>query len=177
MVFAQTDFDPYKSISDEDFDTFFDQGLEDFEDSFYKYNLMMDREVVRRTISRCYRAEGDRHVYFGENPLLLGIMRSLHTALDFAPLLSPGETLEETARLIRFLQAHSALDEDALSALTENAEPLYYALLRSLDGARAVHPDGKAATLFIKEGADPPVLYGTFYPENKAHTIALTRAV
>jgi hypothetical protein len=137
----------------------------------------MDREAVRRTISRCYRAEGGRYVYSGENPLLLGIMRSLHTALDFAPLLGPGETLEETARLIRFLQSQSALEEDALSALTENSGPLYSALLRGLDGARAIHPDGKVATLFIKEGTDPPVLYGTFYPENKAHTIALTRAV
>jgi hypothetical protein len=177
VIFAQTDFSVYRSISREDFEVFFDQGLEDFEDSFYKYNLMMDREAVRRAISRCYKHEGGRYVYDGENLLLLGIMRSLHTALDFAPLIDPGETLKETGLLIRFLQSQSVLEEDALSALSENAEPLYYALLGSLDGARPVHPDGKTASLFIREGSDPPVLCGTFYPENKPHTIPLTRSV
>jgi hypothetical protein len=173
MVFAQTDFDAYRKISREDFKAFFDEGLEDFEDSFYKYNLMMDRSAVQRAISRRYTLEGDYYVYTGENPLLLGIMRSLHTALDFAPLIRPGEALEETAFLIRFLQSQSAMEEDALSSLTRSQDNLFSALLRSLDGAKAVHPDGMTTTLFIQEGSDPPVLYGTFLPENKPHTIQL----
>jgi hypothetical protein len=173
MVYAQTDFDAYGKISREDFALFFDEGLEDFEDSFYKYNLMMDRDAVRRAIARWYKKEGDYYVYAGANPLLLGIMRSLHTALDFAPLLGAGETLEEAALLIRFLQSKSALGEDALSALTQNRGALFSALLRSLDGATTTHPDGNTTTLFIKEGSDPPVLCGTFRPENKAHTIPL----
>jgi hypothetical protein len=174
MVFAQTDFDGYRKISREDFNAFFDEGLEDFTDSFYKYNLMMDREAVRRAISLRYKSEGDYYSCAGENPLLLGIMRSLHTALDFAPLLRAEEALEETALLIRFLQSQSALEEDALSALTQNRDLLFSALLRSLDGARATHPDGNATTLFVREGPDPPVLYGTFLPQNKPHTIRLS---
>jgi hypothetical protein len=177
MVFAQTDFDAYGKIGLEDFAAFFDEGLDDFEDSFYRYNLMMDRDAVRKAISRWYKHEGDFYVYTGENPLLLGIMRSLHTALDFAPLLRSEEALEEAAFLIRFLQSQSALEEDALSALTENQDLLFSALLRSLDGATATHPDGKTTALFIQEGSDPPVLCGTFFPEDKAHTIRLTRPV
>jgi hypothetical protein len=175
MVFAQTDFDAYRRISREDFNAFFHEGLDDFEDSFYRYNLMMDRDAVRRAISRWYTSEGDCYVYAGENPLLLGIMRSLHTALDFAPLIRAEETLEETAFLIRFLQSQSALEEGALSALTENQGLLFFTLLRSLDGTTATHPDGRATALFVEEGSDPPVLCGTFFPENKAHTIRLTR--
>jgi hypothetical protein len=173
MVFAQTDFDAYRKISREDFNAFFDEGLEDFEDSFYKYNLMMGRDAVRRAIARWYKPEGGCHVYTGGNPLLLGIMRSLHTALDFAPLIRSGEALEECAFLIRFLRAKSAVAEDALSSLAQNQDLLFSALLRSLHGAKAIHPDGMSVSLFIQEGSDPPVLYGTFLPENKPHTIRL----
>jgi hypothetical protein len=175
LVFSQTDFDRYKKISREDFALFFDEGLEDFEDSFYKYNLMMDRGAVQKAISRWYKQEGDYYVCAGENPLLPGIMRTLHTALDFAPLFSAAEVLGESAFLIRFLQSKSAMGEDAIAALKENLDQLFSALLRSLDGARATHPDGVTATLFIQESSDPPILCGTFYPEHKAHTIRLTR--
>jgi hypothetical protein len=175
MVYAQTDFALYRKISREDFRVFFDEGLEDFEDSFYKYNLMMDRDAVRGAISRWYRNEGDYYVCAGENPLLQGIMRSLHTALDFAPLLRAEDILGESAFLVRFLQSQSALGEEDVSALTENQDRLFYALLRSLDKAIVIHPDGMATTLFIEEGPEPPVLFGTFRPENRAHTIRLTR--
>jgi hypothetical protein len=175
MVFAQTDFDRYRKIRRDDFSVFFDEGLEDFEDSFYKYNLMMDRGAVRRAISRWYRSEGDYYVCAGENPLLQGIMRSLHTALDFAPLLRAEDILRESAFLVRFLQSHSALGEDDFSALTETWDSLFSALLRSLDKATVIHTDGMATTLFIQEGTEPPVLCGTFRPENRAHTIRLTR--
>jgi hypothetical protein len=175
MVFAQTDFDRYKKISREDFILFFDEGLEDFEDSFYKYNLMMERGAVRRAISRRYKQEGDYYVCDGENPLLQGIMRTLHTALDFAPLFSAAEVLGEGAFLIRFLQSKSAMGADALSALTENLDQLFSLLIKSLDKVQATHPDGMTTTLFVQDGSDPPILCGTFYPEHKAHTIRLTR--
>jgi hypothetical protein len=176
MVFAQTDFDRYGRISREDFAVFFDEGLDDFEDSFYKYNLMMDRGAVRRAISRWYTREGDSYVCAGENPLLRGIMRSLHTALDFAPLLSAEEVLAESSILVRFLQAKSAMGEEASSALTENLGRLFAELLRSLDKATVIHPDGMTTTLFIQENSGPPVLFGTFRPENRAHTIRLAGA-
>jgi hypothetical protein len=177
MVFAQTDFDAYRRISREDFAVFFDEGLDDFEDSFYNYNLMMDRDAVRRAIARWYKSEGDCYVYTGDNPLLPGIMRSLHTALDFSPLIQPGETLEECAFLIRFLQSRSALGEETLSALRENQDTLFSALLRSLDRVEVSHPDGMRTTLFIQDDSGLPILYGTFRPENKAHTIRLVSAL
>ncbi|GHV76277.1 hypothetical protein AGMMS49942_10980 [Spirochaetia bacterium] len=152
MVFAQTDFNRYQKISREDFNTFFDEGLDDFEDVFYKNNCMMDRGAVRKAIFHWYRAEGEHYYCAAVNPLLLGIMRTLHTSLDFAPLLRAEETQRECEILIRFLQS-----------------PNFSALVRSLDKVTVIHPDGMTTTLSLKD----ETLYGTFHPANKAHTIRL----
>ncbi|GHU61835.1 hypothetical protein FACS189445_4240 [Spirochaetia bacterium] len=177
LVFAQTDFDRYKKISREDFSAFFDEGLDDFDDFFYKNNCMMDRDAVRKTIFHCYRPKGEHYFCAAMNPLLLGIMRTLHTSLDFAPLLRAEETQRECEILIRFLQSQSALGEDTLSELSHNFSALFAGLIRSLDKVMLVHPDGMITTLFIREqdGEGAPVLCGTFHPSNKAHTIQLTR--
>ena len=185
LVFAQTNFAIYQKISREDFSTFFDEGLEDFDDSFYKKNLMMDRRAVRKTIFHWYQPQGEYYAYAGNavtnsavmNPLLLGIMRTLHTALDFAPLIQAEETQGECEVLIRFLQSKSALGEDALSGLAHNFPILFSGLIRSLDKVTLIHPDGMATNLFIQEGDTLPILYGTFHPSNKAHTIRLTGEV
>jgi hypothetical protein len=183
MVFAQTDFGWYQKISREDFNTFFDEGLDDFADSFYKKNCMMDRGAVRKAIFHSYRPEGEYYYCAAVNPLLLGIMRTLHTSLDFASLITPEETLRECEILIRFLQSQSALGEDALSGLAQNFSALFSArlldgLVHSLNKVTVIHPDGMTTTLSLKDetpqGGTPPVLYGTFYPANKAHTISLT---
>ncbi|GHV25047.1 hypothetical protein AGMMS4952_01840 [Spirochaetia bacterium] len=172
MVFAQTDFDRYQKISREDFTTFFDEGLDDFEDSFYKNNCMMDRGAVRKTIFHRYQLKGEHYYCAAVNPLLLGIMRTLHTSLDFAPLIRVVETRRECEILIRFLQSQSALGEDAPAGLAQNFSALFDGLVRNLSNVTVSHPDGMATTLSLKDET-PPVLYGTFYPANKAHTIRL----
>jgi hypothetical protein len=169
MVFAQTNFDRYRKISREDFNTFFDEGLDDFTDVFYKKNCMLDRGAVRKTIFHRYQLEGEHYYCAAMNPLLSGIMRTLHTSLDFAPLITADETRREIETLIRFLQSQSMLGDDALSDLTRNFPAFFAALLRSLDKITVIHPDGMATTLSLKD----ETLYGTFHPANKAHTIRL----
>ncbi|MFP3040987.1 hypothetical protein LQZ19_04090 [Treponema primitia] len=171
LVFAQTDFAVYQKISREDFNTFFDEGLDDFEDSFYKNNFTMDRSAVRKTIFHWYKPEGEYYSCVANsagNPLLLGIMRTLHTALDFVPLIKTEETLKECEILMRL-----ALGEDALAGLTKNFSALYFGLLRSLDNSTVIHPDGMNTALSFRMDETPPALYGTFHPSNKAHTIRL----
>jgi hypothetical protein len=180
FVFDQTDFDRYKKISREDFNTFFMEGLDDFEDSFYKTNFMIGREAVRKAIMRGYRPVREYYSCVEEgseagmmNPLLLGILRTLHTSLDFAPLIKPEEALRECEIIIRFLQSKSELGEDALKDLS-GSFPLFFAgLLRSLNSVSVIHRDGMTTTLSVRD--TPPVLYGTFHPSNKAHTIPLAK--
>ncbi|MDR2740162.1 MAG: hypothetical protein LBB68_10095 [Treponema sp.] len=173
FVFAQTDFDRYQKIDRRDFNIFFDEGLDDFEDSFFKTNFTMDRDAVRKAIFHWYKNEGEQYLRTATNPLLMGIMRTLHTALDFAPLIKTEETLAECGILVRFLQSKSALEENALSELTNNFSALYSGLLRSLNNVTVIHPDGMSTILSFRPDETSPALYGTFHPSNKAHTIRL----
>jgi hypothetical protein len=173
FVFAQTDFDRYQKIDRGDFNTFFDEGLEDFDDSFFKTNFTMDRGAVRKAIFHWYKIEGEQYLCAALNPLLMGIMRTLHTAMDFAPLIKPEEILMEWESLIRFLQSKSALGEDDLAGLAENFSPFYSGLLSSLNSVTVIHPDGMNTTLSFRPNETPPALYGTFHPSQKAHTIRL----
>jgi hypothetical protein len=181
FVFGQTDFDRYKRIGREEFNTFFGEGLDDFEDSFYRTNFMLSREAAGKAIMRGYRPVGEYYAWVEDgsaagimNPLLLGIMRTLHTSLDFAPLIKSGEALRECGLIIRYLQSQSALGEDVLEDLSGNFPLFFTNILRSLNNVSVIHGDGMITTLSIHES--PLVLYGTFHPYNKAHTIALVSA-
>ncbi|AEF84663.1 hypothetical protein TREPR_0609 [Treponema primitia ZAS-2] len=180
FVFDQTNFDIYNKIGKDDFNTFFDEGLEDYDDSFYRNNFMMSRSAVRKAIFRWYKPAGEHYSCdTAINPLLLGIMRTIHTSLDFAPLIRQEEAMAECRVIIRFLQDRSTLGEDTLSELDHNFQALYYGLIRSFDKLAITHSDGMVTTLSIHPGEsmsgdEPDVLYGTFHPFGKAHTIALS---
>lgn len=178
FVFEQTDFDIYKKISRDDFTLFFTEGLDDFDDAFYKNNFRMDRGAIKKTIRRWYRP-GDGYYSCGDgdaNPLLLGIMRTLHTALDFTPLIQAEETLRECTAIVRFLQSQSALGAEAMQELAEHFPRLFHGILRGLHQVTVTHADGMVTTLSVPASPSPPVLYGTFRPLNKAHTIPLSSA-
>jgi hypothetical protein len=177
FIFQQTDFDFYKQISAENFVLFYIEGLDDYDESFYKKNFMMDREKLKALIGRSYSPAGDSYVcktLNGEvNPLLLGIVRTLHTSLEFLPLIGKEELHEETAVLIRFLQSRSAIDEETAANLSAGFPALFGGLLRALDGAVVTHLDTMKTTLSVKVENGKPALYGTFRPGNKAFTIPL----
>jgi len=144
FVFAQIDFSIYKKIDDEEFTLIFDEGLDDYTEVFFTKAFGMGREAVRKIIRMAYIKIGPFWVCKKADPLLLSIMRTLHTSLEFAPLFSR----EELA-----------------------GEEQYRALITALDGVEICHGDGMTTRLFVPEAG--AALCGTFYPQGKAHTISL----
>ena len=153
FVFSCIDFSFYKKIDAEEFTLLFDKGLDDYGDAFYQKAFSMSREEVQKTISESYESyikEGSFYLCKKSSPLLLSIMRTLHTSLDFAPLLGGG-------------------DEGQIKAAAE-----------VLDGLAIRHGDGMETKLFMPKAGEKipgiqgrPLLCGTFYPLGKACTIAL----
>ena len=152
-VFSRIDFSLYKKIDAEEFVLLFDKGLDDYEDFFYQKAFSMNREEVQNTINNSYINAGPFYLCKKSSPLLLSIMRTLHTSLDFSPLLGSGDISKK----------------DQLQAVAE-----------SLDGLVICHDDGMETKLFIPKADKKipgiqgrPLLCGTFYPLGKACTIAL----
>ncbi|MDR0599631.1 MAG: hypothetical protein LBG84_06060 [Treponema sp.] len=162
FVFSQIDFSLYKKIEAAEFLLLFDQGLEDFDEPFFTKAFKMDREKVRALIAGSYLRAGPFYVCKSAGPLLLSIMRTLHSSLEFAPLLS-GDDLSSGEQL--------------------------RAAAGALNGMVIRHGDGRETRLFTPDAADraktttnaeaaetrrgPPLLCGAFYPLGKAYTITL----
>jgi hypothetical protein len=150
FVFSHIDFSVYKKIDAEEFRLLFDEGLSDYDESFFQKAFTMNREAVRSTIKSAYIKVGAFFVSKSAGPLLLSIMRTLHSSLEFAPLLTK---------------------EDL------NPEQLL-AAAGALDGTVILHDDGRETRLFVPKKEVPQsgpggTLCGTFHPLNKAYTITL----
>jgi hypothetical protein len=154
LVFSTIDFSIYRKIDVEEFSLLFDEGLKDFGESFYQKAFKTNRENIRKTIFRFYLKAGPFYICRKTNPLILSIMRSLHTSLEFAPLLAPDD-------------------------LAGNAAG-YRSIIAALDGVVIRHDDGMETRLFTRspdanartEG-QVTLLWGIFHPFGKAHTIPL----
>ena len=149
FVFNRIDFSVYKKIDVDEFHLLFDEGLTDYPDAFYQKNFAMDCDDVRRIIMGAYIKAGPVCLCKTPGLLLLSIMRTLHTSLDFAPLLLAGET---------------------------NGPAQLWRVVELLDGQVIRHQDGMETKLFVspeKSAAQSPILCGTFYPLNKACTMRL----
>jgi hypothetical protein len=123
FVFSRIDFSVYKKIEAEEFCLLFDEGLADYEESFFRKAFAMNREKVRETIRHSYIRVGPFYVCKSANPLLLSIMRTLHTSLEFAPLVT----------------GNDAVDAEGLGA--------------ALDGVVIRHHDGMETRLFMKDSS------------------------
>jgi hypothetical protein len=146
FVFSRIDFSVYKKINAEEFCLLFDEGVSDYEESFYQKAFSMCRDNIRRTINEAYIKEGLFYLCKRAGPLLLSIMRTLHTSLDFAPLLLPDDISRE-----QLLEA-----------------------MHFLDGQTICHNDGMETKLFVRTQPDSrPILCGTFYPLGKPYTVEL----
>jgi hypothetical protein len=185
FVFAQIDFSIYRKIPAGEFALFSESGLEDFEAPFFPRFFRMDRKAVGTLIAQTYRPLDGFAVIKEDkllkNPLLMAIMRTLHTSLEFAPFLEKEEILRECNRLIRFLEQRSlerssleqgSLGKGAYFHLARGFGKLFSQLLLALDGARVIHADGMITGLSAVSGG----LKGTFRPHNKAYTIPLVTA-
>jgi len=153
FVFSRINFSVYKKIDIEEFRLLFIDGLFDYDNSFYQKAFEMDRDEVHKTIGFAYIKAGPFYLCKKMTPLLMSIMRSLHTSLDFAPLLGASEIP----------------DKDDLEAA-----------VKILDGFTIRHDDGMETKLFIPKAdernqnmQEKPLLCGTFYPLGKACTITL----
>ncbi|MDR3248335.1 MAG: hypothetical protein LBT39_06070 [Treponema sp.] len=179
FVFAQIDFSIYQKIPAEEFALFSECGLEDFEDAFFPRFFRMDRKAVATLIAQTYRPLDGFAVIKEDkllkNPLLMAVMRTLHTSLEFAPLLEKEAVLRECNTLLRFLE-QAPLVGKRLFHLARGFGTLFAQLLLALDGARVIHADGMITGLSAASGAEGTVLKGTFRPHRKAYTIPLAAA-
>jgi hypothetical protein len=202
FVFEQTDFSTYKKIVAEDFSLFTD-GLDDFHDSFYVKSFGMDRKKIEAVINAAYKRIGvfyyitqEKHLH---NPLLMAVMRTLHTSLAFKPLFTEEEVRAEFVDVVRYLTGHKVVDAKTFLPLIEDFNAVYSGLLGSLDGSAVLHDDGMITTFAVepennaaltdnKKGPVPEgvtslvltslvltslVLTSTFHPRDKAYTIRL----
>jgi hypothetical protein len=153
FVFSRINFSVYKKIDTEDFNLLFRDGLSDYDDPFYMNFFAMNREEAAKIINESYVKAGPVYLCKKSSPLLLSIMRTLHTSLEFAPLLG---------------SADIPGSEDIKAAA------------EVLDGLVIKHDDGMETNLFIPKPEDnspnvqsTALLCGTFHPLGKACTITL----
>jgi len=151
FAFSRIDFSVYKKIDAEEFKLLFDEGLADYTDAFFQKAFNINREKARGIIARSYIQTGSFYVCKQAGPLLLSIMRTLHTSLEFAPLF----TLQELS------------GADRLRLMAE-----------LLNGTIICHSDNSRTKLFVPRGnPEGPLLCGTFYPLGKACTITLIPSI
>jgi hypothetical protein len=179
FVFDQIDFSVYNKIPEEEFRLLYIEGLGDFTERFLEKTFTMGREAVQTLIKRGYRRIGP--CYYsrgGKFPgfLLLPIMRTLRTSLEFAPLISQEEVLGECTELLRFLRERSALDKEVSFYLAKSFGELFARLLCSLHRTGFTHADGMRTTLTASPSgpaAGRLTLCGTFRPAGKGCTLPL----
>ncbi|MCL1812810.1 MAG: hypothetical protein FWG29_04735 [Treponema sp.] len=151
FVFSRINFSIYKKIDTEEFVLLFCEGLCDYEDAFYMKFFSMSRKEVQEIINASYVKAGPVYLCKKSGHLLLSIMRTLHTSLDFAPLLGSDDIA----------------GEDHIKAVAG-----------VLNGLVIRHDDGMETRLFVPQTADLNIqdnalLCGTFHPMGKACTITL----
>ncbi|GHT79181.1 hypothetical protein FACS1894130_07210 [Spirochaetia bacterium] len=194
FVFDQADFSVYKKISAEEFSLFSGPGLDDFGEPFFAKAFALDREKIGALINNAYQRIGAFYYLKQEkllfNPLLMAMMRTLHTSLEFAPIFTGEEILTECTALFRYLTEKNVVETEILSDLNRTIKLVFFRLLEALDGVSMEHPDGMKTGLSTVKTTIPPTeapsqpatpaatdmhitLRGTFHPRNKAYTIPL----
>ena len=172
FVFSAIDFSIYKKIDAEEFRLLFDEGLADFEESFYQKTFTMSREDIRRTITEAYIKEDSFYICKRTGLLLLSIMRTVHSSLDFAPVLTSDDVAEISRRT-------RAGDTCVNGQGFFSGKDQLRAAAKLLDGALIRHKDGMETKLFTPKAKNnenipaDPLLCGTFYPMGKAYDYSI----
>jgi hypothetical protein len=177
LVFDQADFSVYKKISAENFALFSGPGLDDFGPPFFAKAFALDREKVGSLINNAYQRIGAFYYIKQEkllfNPLLMAVMRTLHTSLEFAPVFTGEEIRTECTALLHYLMGKNIVEKEILPFLPQ-IKLIFFRLLEALDGVSLEHPDGMKTELSAVRAADTRItLKGTFHPRGKAYTIPL----
>ena len=150
FVFSRIDFSVYKKIDSSEFTLLFDEGLSDYEEVFYQKTFNKTRGEIHRIINDAYIKTAPFYICKNTTPLLLSIMQTLRSSLEFAPLLTGAD-----------------VSGGELQAVVD-----------ALDGMVIRHEDGMETKLFAPEETQvipnhQGKLFGTFYPLGKAYTIPL----
>ena len=161
FVFSQIDFSRYREIKEKTFKLLFREGLEDFDDAFYKKIFGHEKKEIQSVISLNYKEANGFYRLQRENPLILSVMQNLETSLESLPLFTAGEIRGELKELLDFI---------GKSGKIQNTELLYPLLVYCLNGALITHDDGMTTKLFISPQGD---LAGTFRPKDKPWTRTL----
>jgi hypothetical protein len=193
FIFSRIDFSVYDKIDEKTFRLLYETGPDDYGDAFFESNFRRSRSETGNIIHRSYKKIGPFYYRLrGKgplNPLLLSIMRTLQSSLEFRPLLGREEVLNECTGLIRFLQgearnrpAYPAPGKESFFYLAQSFGTLFRHIAAALDQLTLTHDDGMETRLFTETvpAASPPdagtpglVLRGVFHPLNKPYTITL----
>ncbi|GHV87868.1 hypothetical protein AGMMS50267_02280 [Spirochaetia bacterium] len=176
FVFDQADFSVYKKITAEAFSLFSGPGLDDFGAPFFAKAFALDREKTGALVNNAYRRIGAFYYIKQEkllfNPLLMAVMRTLHTSLEFTPVFTGAEILTECTALLRYLTEKNIVGAEILSCLSQAGEStstgikrtcgpttcgpmLFFRLLEALDGVCLEHPDGMKTELSAVKATVP----------------------
>ncbi|MDR2899993.1 MAG: hypothetical protein LBV20_00535 [Treponema sp.] len=169
FIFEQTDFSIYEKIDSETFSFFYIDGLDDLSDDFYIKKCFRDKSEIRKIISARYKRLDDFYVSDG-NPLLIPIMRSIHTSLDFVSFPNQNQFLSEMETLLEFLKTNAALPDIFFQHLIREEDDLYNMLLLLFDKTKVLHNDRMTSSFFIAEEKGMTALFAIFNPGGKAFT-------
>ena len=164
FIFSKIDFSRYREIKENEFYLLFREGLEDFDEAFFKKTFNRDRGEIQSIINGSYNKDDGLYKLKQENPLILSIMQNLETSLESLPLFTAEEIQGEIKELVSFTGGSGKL---------RNTELLYPLLVHCLDGTLVSHDDGMTTKLFIGSQGE---LAGIFRPGNKPWTRILIPA-
>jgi hypothetical protein len=166
FVFKQMNFAIYRHMGIEDFEEFFLAGLQDFPPAFYSRSFHMDMPAIRSLLHQSYVREAAAYHLERESPLVLSVLRSLHSSLEFLPLLTRQEIQGELSLLL------PGGDSPLRSADLSRATDLLFPPMAAILNRRAfTHRDGAKTELHLRPQEN--VLVGVFHPDNKAFTLPL----
>ncbi|MDR0387190.1 MAG: hypothetical protein LBH57_04060 [Treponema sp.] len=180
FVFDQIDFSAYKKIPAEEYSLYAQEGPEDFEPSFFMRNFRLSRDKTRALINGAYTRIGGFYYIRQEkmlsNPLLMSILRTLQTSLEFNPLFTQEAVRDEYRAVLRSLRRHGEPEGDIAFPQEEEVNRLFTSLLRALHGAAMIHGEGVKTELTAVQEENALLLKGAFHPHGKAYTVTLVKS-
>ena len=169
FIFEQSDFSIYEKIDAETFACLYIHGLDDLPDSFYRKTFSRKKNEIKKIISARYKLIDGFYVSDG-NPLVIPIMRSIHTSLDFVPFPDPSQVRDEFEELFEFLKKNAGLSDVFFQRLAQEADDLFCSLLSLFDKTEVLHQDGMVSRFFTAEEKGNTALFAVFNPGGKAFT-------
>ena len=113
------------------------------------------------------------YVLMDTNPLILALMRTLHTSLDFVSLPSKDRVMNEMESLVGFLVQNHIINETFFPVVKEKADELYLCILSLFHKTEYRHSDGMTTRLFISMVRGEAFLCASFTPNQKPYSVVL----